>query len=97
MLLIKATKVIVLSLLFLPITACSIATGIIFALTLRSVSYVPDHREIITHILVLKVYVKFFIEWSKTPFAVLMFLLFVPINFILFMVYIPLLYTLLLY
>ena len=45
MLFIKAAKVIAISLTLLPLTGCAIATGLIFAGLLRSVSYAPDLEE----------------------------------------------------
>jgi F0F1-type ATP synthase membrane subunit c/vacuolar-type H+-ATPase subunit K len=41
------TKVIALSLVFMPLTGCAIATGIIFASLLKSVSYAPDYEEVL--------------------------------------------------
>ena len=45
MLFVKAAKVIALSLTFLPLTGCAIATGLIFASLLKSMSYAPDYEE----------------------------------------------------
>ena len=42
-------------------------------------------------------YIKMFIEWVSTPFALIMFFLFVPVNLMLFIIYIPLLYICILY
>jgi len=47
MLFIKAAKIIALSLVFLPLTGCAIATGFIFASLIRSISYTPDYEEIL--------------------------------------------------
>jgi F0F1-type ATP synthase membrane subunit c/vacuolar-type H+-ATPase subunit K len=45
MLFVKAAKVIALSLVFLPLTGCAIATGLIFGALLKSISYAPDYEE----------------------------------------------------
>lgn len=45
MLFVKAAKAIALSLVFMPLTGCAIATGLIFASLLKSVSYAPDYEE----------------------------------------------------
>ena len=45
MLFVKAAKVIALGIVFFPITGCAIATGIIFASLLKSVSYAPDYED----------------------------------------------------
>ena len=47
MLFIKAAKVIAFSLVFLPLTGCAIATGLIFASLIRGVSYAPDLEEVL--------------------------------------------------
>jgi len=47
MLFVKAAKVVALSLVFMPLTGCAIATGIIFASLLKSVSYSPDYEEVL--------------------------------------------------
>ena len=47
MLFVKAAKVVALSLVFMPLTGCAIATGIIFASLLKSVSYAPDYEEVL--------------------------------------------------
>lgn len=45
MLFIKAAKILALSIVFLPLTGCAIATGLIFASLLRSIAYSPDYEE----------------------------------------------------
>jgi F0F1-type ATP synthase membrane subunit c/vacuolar-type H+-ATPase subunit K len=45
MLFIKASKVLSLSFVFLPLAGCAIATGLIFASLIRGVSYAPDLEE----------------------------------------------------
>ena len=45
MLFVKAPKVVALSLIFMPLTGCAIATGLIFASLLKSISYAPDFEE----------------------------------------------------
>ena len=47
MLFVKAAKAIALSLVFMPLTGCAIATGLIFASLLKSVSYAPDYEDTI--------------------------------------------------
>jgi F0F1-type ATP synthase membrane subunit c/vacuolar-type H+-ATPase subunit K len=47
MLFVKAAKVIALSLVFMPLTGCAIATGMIFASLLKSMSYAPDYEEVL--------------------------------------------------
>jgi F0F1-type ATP synthase membrane subunit c/vacuolar-type H+-ATPase subunit K len=47
MLFVKAAKVIALSLVFMPLTGCAIATGLIFAALLKSMSYAPDYEEVL--------------------------------------------------
>tara|TARA_B100000795_G_scaffold267093_1_gene251323 strand:+ start:1233 stop:1460 length:228 start_codon:yes stop_codon:yes gene_type:complete len=47
MLFVKAAKVIALGIVFIPITGCAIATGILFASLLKSVSYAPDYEEVL--------------------------------------------------
>jgi len=53
MLFVKAAKAIALSLVFMPLTGCAIATGLIFASLLKSVSYAPDYEEAIFNYAVL--------------------------------------------
>ena len=45
MLFVKAAKVIALSLVFMPLTGCAVATGLIFASLLKSMSYAPDYED----------------------------------------------------
>jgi len=45
MLFVKAAKTIALSLVFMPLTGCAIATGLIFASLLKSMSYAPDYED----------------------------------------------------
>jgi F0F1-type ATP synthase membrane subunit c/vacuolar-type H+-ATPase subunit K len=45
MLFVKAAKVLALALVFMPLTGCAIATGLIFASLLKSMSYAPDYEE----------------------------------------------------
>lgn len=45
MLFVKSTKVLALSLVFMPLTGCAIATGLIFASLLKSMAYAPDYEE----------------------------------------------------
>lgn len=45
MLFIKASKVLGLSLVFMPLTGCAIATGLIFSSLIRGISYAPDLSE----------------------------------------------------
>jgi F0F1-type ATP synthase membrane subunit c/vacuolar-type H+-ATPase subunit K len=47
MLFVKAAKAIGIGIVFLPIAGCAIATGIIFASLLKSVSYAPDYEEVL--------------------------------------------------
>lgn len=47
MLFVKAAKVIALSLTFLPLTGCAIATGIIFSALLKGITYAPDYEEVL--------------------------------------------------
>ena len=47
MLFIKAAKVIALSLVFMPLAGCAVATGLIFSSLLRSISYSPDYEEVL--------------------------------------------------
>jgi len=42
---IKAAKVIAISIVFIPLTGCAIAAGLIFASLLKSVAYAPDYEE----------------------------------------------------
>lgn len=45
MLFIKASKIIALSTVVLPLAGCAIATGIIFAALIKGLSYSPDLEE----------------------------------------------------
>ena len=45
MLFVKAAKVLALALALLPITGCSIGTGLIFAAYLRSIAYSPELED----------------------------------------------------
>jgi F0F1-type ATP synthase membrane subunit c/vacuolar-type H+-ATPase subunit K len=45
MLFVKAAKSVALSIVFMPLTGCAIATGLIFASLLKSISYAPDYEE----------------------------------------------------
>jgi len=45
MLFIKAAKVLSLGVLFLPLTGCALATGIIFAALIRGIAYAPDLED----------------------------------------------------
>jgi F0F1-type ATP synthase membrane subunit c/vacuolar-type H+-ATPase subunit K len=45
MLFIKSAKVLSLGVLFLPLTGCALATGIIFAALIRGIAYAPDLED----------------------------------------------------
>ena len=45
MLFIKASKVLALSFVFIPLTGCAVATGLIFASLIRGISYAPDSNK----------------------------------------------------
>ena len=45
MLFVKAAKIIALSTVVMPLAGCAIATGIIFASLIKSISYSPDLEE----------------------------------------------------
>jgi F0F1-type ATP synthase membrane subunit c/vacuolar-type H+-ATPase subunit K len=47
MLFIKASKVLALSFVFLPLTGCAIATGLVFASLIKGISYSPDLEELL--------------------------------------------------
>ena len=47
MLFIKASKVLALSFVFIPLMGCAVATGLIFAALLRGISYAPDMEEVL--------------------------------------------------
>ena len=53
MLFVKAFKVLALSLVFLPLTGCAIATGLVFAALIKGISYSPDLEEILFNYTVL--------------------------------------------
>ena len=44
---VKSAKVVALSLVFLPLTGCAIATGLIFASLLKGIAYSPDYEEVL--------------------------------------------------
>jgi F0F1-type ATP synthase membrane subunit c/vacuolar-type H+-ATPase subunit K len=45
MVFVKASKVMALGFVFLPLTGCAVATGLVFAALIRGVSYAPDLEE----------------------------------------------------
>ena len=45
MLFIKASKILALSIVVLPLAGCAVATGIIFAALIKGLSYSPDLEE----------------------------------------------------
>ena len=45
LLFIKAAKVIAISIAFIPLAGCAVATGIIFAALVRGIAYAPDLEE----------------------------------------------------
>lgn len=47
MLFIKASKVLSLSFVFLPLTGCAIATGLVFSALIKGISYSPDLEELL--------------------------------------------------
>ncbi len=47
LLFIKASKVLALSFVFIPLMGCAVATGLIFAALIRGISYAPDMEEIL--------------------------------------------------
>lgn len=47
LLFVKAAKVLSLSFVFMPLTGCAIATGLVFASLIRGVSYAPDLEEVL--------------------------------------------------
>jgi F0F1-type ATP synthase membrane subunit c/vacuolar-type H+-ATPase subunit K len=47
MLFVKAAKVIALSITFLPLMGCAIATGMVFSSLIRGISYSPDSEEVL--------------------------------------------------
>jgi F0F1-type ATP synthase membrane subunit c/vacuolar-type H+-ATPase subunit K len=44
---IKASKVLALSFVFMPLTGCAIATGLVFASLIKGISYSPDLEELL--------------------------------------------------
>jgi F0F1-type ATP synthase membrane subunit c/vacuolar-type H+-ATPase subunit K len=44
---VKAAKVVALSLVFMPLAGCAVATGLIFSALLRSIAYSPDYEEVL--------------------------------------------------
>lgn len=47
MLFVKSAKILALSVLFLPLTGCAVATGLVFSSLIRSVAYAPDMEEVL--------------------------------------------------
>jgi F0F1-type ATP synthase membrane subunit c/vacuolar-type H+-ATPase subunit K len=47
LLFIKASKVLSLSFVFMPLMGCAVATGLIFASLIKGISYAPDLEEIL--------------------------------------------------
>ena len=47
MLFVKAAKVLALSITFLPLLGCAVATGIVFAALIKGVSYSPDQEDVL--------------------------------------------------
>jgi F0F1-type ATP synthase membrane subunit c/vacuolar-type H+-ATPase subunit K len=47
LLFIKASKVLALSFVFMPLTGCAIATGLVFASLIKGISYSPDLEELL--------------------------------------------------
>lgn len=47
LLFIKAAKVLSLSYVFMPLTGCAIATGLVFASLIKGISYAPDLEEVL--------------------------------------------------
>lgn len=47
MLFVKAAKVIALSITFLPLMGCAVATGMVFSSLIRGISYSPDSEEVL--------------------------------------------------
>ena len=45
MLFVKSAKVLALAIVFLPLTGCALATGLIFASLVRGLSYSPEMEE----------------------------------------------------
>jgi len=53
MLFVKAAKVVGIALVFMPVTGIAIATGLIFASLLKSISYAPDYEDVLFNYAVL--------------------------------------------
>jgi F0F1-type ATP synthase membrane subunit c/vacuolar-type H+-ATPase subunit K len=47
LLFVKAAKVLALSITFLPLLGCAVATGIVFAALIKGVSYSPDQEDVL--------------------------------------------------
>lgn len=47
MLFIKASKILSLGFVFMPLTGCAIATGLVFSALIKGISYAPDVEEIL--------------------------------------------------
>ena len=47
LLFIKASKVLSLSFVFMPLMGCAVATGLIFASLIKGISYAPDLEEVL--------------------------------------------------
>ena len=47
LLFVKASKALALSITFLPILGCALGTGVLFASLVRSLSYAPDHEDVL--------------------------------------------------
>ena len=44
---VKSSKILSLGFVFLPLTGCAVATGLVFASLVRAVSYAPDVEEVL--------------------------------------------------
>lgn len=47
MLFIKASKILSLSFVFIPLIGCAIATGLIFSALIQGIAYAPDLEEVL--------------------------------------------------
>lgn len=47
MLFIKASKILSLGFVFMPLAGCAIATGLVFSALIKGISYAPDVEEIL--------------------------------------------------
>jgi F0F1-type ATP synthase membrane subunit c/vacuolar-type H+-ATPase subunit K len=47
LLFVKAAKVISLSITFLPLTGCAIATGLVFSALVRGIAYSPEQEDVL--------------------------------------------------